>query len=58
VQSEPDRHDDDEIYELDRKAWNLPRPRAQLAIESAPKASPDDRSGSRSHARREDDRTT
>jgi hypothetical protein len=58
VQPEPERLDDDEIYELDREAWNLPRPRAQLGIASAPKAPPDDRSGYGSHTGREAERST
>ena len=27
---------DEDIHELDRKAWNLPRPRAQLATSPVP----------------------
>lgn len=58
MQSEPERLDDDEVYELDREAWNLPRPRAQLGIASTPKAPPDDRSGFGPHVRREAERGT
>jgi hypothetical protein len=53
VQPEPERLADDEIYELDREAWNLPRPRAHVEIASAPKAPPDDRSGYGSDTARE-----
>jgi len=56
MQSESERLDEDEMYERDREAWNLPRPRPQLGIPSAPKAPSDDRSGYGSHARRESDR--
>ena len=57
MQAEPERLDEDEMYERDREAWNLPRPRAaQLGIPSAPKAPPDDRSGFRSPVRREAER--
>jgi hypothetical protein len=58
MQSEPERLDDDEVYELDREAWNLPRPRAQLGIASTPEAPPDDRSGYGPHVRREAERAT
>lgn len=56
MQPEPERLDDDEVYELDREAWNLPRPRAQLGVASTPKAPPDDRSGHAPHVRREAER--
>ena len=45
MQSERERPSDDELYELDCEAWNLPRPRPTLAIASVQTASPDDRSG-------------
>lgn len=48
--------DEDEVYELDREAWNLPRPRARPA--SAPTALPADRSGHGSHSVREAERAT
>ena len=39
---EPERLDDDDLYELDRKAWNLPRRRPKLTIVPQPEASADD----------------
>jgi hypothetical protein len=32
MQQEPEPVGDDGLYELDRKAWNLPRPRPKLTI--------------------------
>ena len=57
MQSEPERLDDDEVYERDREAWNLPRPRASLAIPSVPKAQSED-SGDMSRSLGEAERTT
>ncbi len=49
MQAEPNRLFDDETYELDRKAWNLPRPRPELAIASLSEA-PDEGSDEESRA--------
>jgi hypothetical protein len=54
VQAEPEQLEDDDLYELDRRAWNLPRPRPQLAIaHPSPGAESVDRSGYGSHSKRE-----
>jgi len=58
MQSEPERLDDDEVYELDREAWNLPRPRAQLEIASTPNAPLDDGSCYGPHLPRKAERAT
>jgi hypothetical protein len=49
MHSEPDRLDDDETYERDRKAWNLPRPRTKLTIVTLPEARQDDVPGQATH---------
>jgi hypothetical protein len=46
---EPDRLGDDDTYELDRKAWNLPRPRPRLTIAPLLEASNDDGSHEESY---------
>jgi len=58
MQSERERPSDDELYELDCEAWNLPRPRPTLGIASVPKVPPDDRSGHASRSTREAERRT
>jgi len=50
MQPEHNRLFDDETYELDRKAWNLPRPRPELTIASLSEASYDEGSDEESRA--------
>ena len=57
MQPEPERISDDEVYERDCQAWNLPRPRPELAIASDPNDRADDRSGHGSHSIPEAERT-
>jgi hypothetical protein len=48
---ERERVHDDEVYELDRKAWNLPQPRPKLTIVPLPEAARYEVSGLVTHAR-------
>jgi hypothetical protein len=53
MQSEPERLGDDEVYELDRKAWNLPRPRPRLGTAPVESSTSDDVVGHGAHSNRE-----
>ena len=55
MQSEPARLGDDEVYELDRKAWNLPRPRPQPKTTPVASPSPDDLIRHGAHSNRKGD---